>query len=285
MDKVILLFLFVFIVSLFILGGKNNPTQNDVQSLNYAKNAEKLDSNNNGDFPYPQLSNGFQKLTEGIITPINNLKDLLPNNSSTIDVIRNKDDPNSTKRYYLPDYYRKDRLCENDIGSEELRPVILDDSDAENSWTEINVSDHPKYYTSNVKNELTNIGSFFDKNNQYHDKTSHNTESIVSDNCYTDKMGNLICEDKTRLQNVPPSLISDKKKCGVLNGIGDYSQKGEANFIIEKTNGDSQGVWSYNDDKLMNGNKFFNKVFPSKKINESYSIPSPIKDCESCPFI
>ena len=63
---------------------------------------------------------------------------------------------------------------------------------------------------------------FYDKNNKYNDKSSHNTEVLVSDSCYIDKFGNQFCEDNTRLQNIPPSLITDPSKCDLLNNIGSY---------------------------------------------------------------
>ena len=34
---------------------------------------------------------------------------------------------NVKQRMYLPDYYRKDRLSGNTIGSEELRPFLTDE--------------------------------------------------------------------------------------------------------------------------------------------------------------
>ena len=289
MDKIVIIFLVSLSLLLILLGASNsNPSQNDIQTLEYAKNLEILDSNYK-DFPYPQMSNGFKKLTNGIIRPLNNIKDSLPNNSSEITVIRNKDDPNSTKNYYLPDFFRKDRLCENDIGSEELRPSMLDNNDnTDTPWTDGNVSNHPKFYTNDIKNELTNIGSFFDKNNMYHDKVSHNTDVLVSDQCYKDKMGNLICDDNSRLQNIPPSLISDPQKCQTFNIIGNYKDKIASvgtDFNIEKNNGSSIGVWTYKDDRTLNGSKFYNNVFPSKKNNESYSDPILKLTCDECPDI
>ena len=68
---------------------------------------------------------------------------------------------------YLPDYYRKDRLSGNTIGSEELRPFLTDEKTSESSWTDKNVSEHPKFYNSDVTDNLTDIGTFFDKNNKY----------------------------------------------------------------------------------------------------------------------
>ena len=39
----------------------------------------------------------------------------------------------------------------NDIGSEEMKPFINDDKVNENSWTDTNISNHPKYYTNDFK--------------------------------------------------------------------------------------------------------------------------------------
>lgn len=284
MDKFVIIFLFSFILLLLVLGYSTSPpSQNEIQTLDYVRNLDSLDSEYK-DFPYPQMSNGFKKLTNGVIRPLNNIKDILPNNSSELSVIRNKDDPNSTKNYYLPDFFRKDRLCANDIGSEELRPFMVDDK-AENSWTDGNVSNHPKFYTNDIKSELTNIGAFFDKNNIYHDKTSHNTDVLVSDTCYKDKMGNLICDDNSRLQNIPPSLITDPQKCQIFNIIGNYKDKIKSagtEFNIEKNNGSSLGVWTYDDDRTINGTKFYNNVYPSKKYNNPYSQELLESRCTEC---
>lgn len=288
MSKIIIISLVSFTILLFLIGSSNSlPSQNDIQTLEYVKNLNIMD-NDVKDFPYPQISNGFRKLTSGIIKPINNIKNILPNNSPEINVIRNRDDPNSTKNYYLPDFYRKDRLCQNDIGTEELRSFVLDDDKMDNSWSDTNVSDHPKFYTNDIQNELTDIGSFFDKNNIYHDKISSNTNVLVSDSCYKDKQGNLICDDNSRLQNIPPSLITDPQKCQTFNIIGNYKDKISSNssyFDIERNNGGSLGVWTYNDDRTINGSKFFDNIYPSKKINETHSQPILKSTCSDCPLI
>jgi hypothetical protein len=180
-------------------------------------------------------------------------------------------------RIYLPDYYRKDRLGGNDIGTEELRP-FTNSEEPDNSWTDVNVSKHPRFYNSDIKNELTNVGLFFDKNNQYNDKTSSNTEVLVSDSCYTDKEGEIFCEDNTKLQNIPPSLISDINKCYALNTIGMYKDKKTkdkevVSFNSEKIDGEELGVWSYSDDRTINGGNFFGNVVASKNKNEINSRP------------
>ena len=168
-------------------------------------------------------SHQFKKLSKGELPhPLNNLKDILPQNNDTLNIIRDTHTNMSKDRIYIPDYYRKDRLPQNDIGSEEMRPFVSDNSESESAWTDENVSEHPKFYTSDVQSDFTNIGLFFDKNNQYHDKTSSNTDVLASDECYTDKKGTKFCMDNTRIQNIPPQLITNPKSCYALNDIGLY---------------------------------------------------------------
>ena len=157
---------------------------------------------------------------------------------------------------YLPDYYRKDRLSGNPTMTEELRPFVMDGDKSESSWTDKNVSEHPKFYNADTKDELTNIGSFFDKNNYYADRTSSNSESLTSDSCYKDKSGSTFCEDNTRLQLIPPQLISNPNSCLVLNTIGPYKDLSK----IED-----------NKERVINGGEFYDNIKASLKNNESFS--------------
>ena len=217
--------LILLLIGLFIYINRlpTEPTQNEIQTLEHVKDLERKELIETTDYIYPQISNGFSKLGKEIITkPLDNLKKLLPSNNSELDIIRDTSGNINKKRIYLPDYYRKDRLSGNTIGSEEYRSFKPHDEGSDNSWTDESVSIYQKHYNSDIQNELTNVGMFFDKNNQYNDKTSSNTEVLVSDSCYVDKLGNQFCEDNTRLQNIPPSLIMDPKNCKILNSIGSY---------------------------------------------------------------
>ena len=103
-------------------------------------------------------------------------------------------------------------------------------------------------------------------------------------------MGNLRCDDNSRLQLIPPSLITDSNKCYTLNNIGIYKDKQvsydtQAIFNVERDNGHSQGYWLYSDDRTINGANYFDNVFPSKRINETYSISDLEPKCEDCPLI
>jgi hypothetical protein len=242
------------------------PTQEDIQESTYVDKTKSV-----ADFPYPQISRGIKKLSEGKSPlPLNNDRKFQPNGERDLKFIRRKDTPsNMTKeRIYLPDFYRKDRLSGDPSGTEELRKFELNNDKSEQSWADENVSEHPKFYNADMKNELTNIGAFFDKNNQYNGKTSPKSESLTTDRCYKDKDGNQFCEDNTRLQLIPPSLISDPQKCYALNSVGMYKD-------MELTEA--------KDDRVINGGMFFNGISASKKNNETYSRPIS-QQVGSCAF-
>tara|TARA_Y100001958_G_C21182679_1_gene512267 strand:- start:371 stop:1171 length:801 start_codon:yes stop_codon:yes gene_type:complete len=255
------IFLFIIIVVIIIcllkapeIISKYNPSQSEIQNLDYIDKNKFLK-----DYPYPQISNSFKKLSRGELPkPLNNINKILPNGTNNTNIIRTN--YNNDNRVYLPEYFRKDRLNGNNINTEEYRPFINDKSDSETSWTDDNVSDNPKFYTSNFNDELTNIGSFFDKNNQYHDKTSSNTESLTTDNCYISKNGEKYCQDNTRLQLIPPKLISDSDKCTAFDSIGQYKTAEIKNKLNNKIN---------------NGSYFFNNVIGNSNMN-NYS--ETIKD-------
>lgn len=179
--------------------------------------------------PYPQISRESFRLTEGPVPEP--LQRLATKVSDTFMRVRNLDTPStmSPERMYLPDYYRKDTMGGNDLQSSEMRPVggdVSGDQDSESAWTDENVSDHPKFYSSTLEgDELTNIGGFFDENHRFSDTTSCNTYALPSDTCYKDKLGKTFCLDKTRLQVVPPALITDLPRNRALGDIGVYKDR------------------------------------------------------------
>jgi len=267
MDKILLVILFLIIICYFY--GKNSPSQSEIQTLDYIKSQNDL-----GDFPRPQISRGFKQISKEIYKPLKQIGKLFPGYKDT-QINRNTISDNG-ERVYLPDYFRKDRLSGNDSDTTELRYFTGND-EPDNSWTDVNVSQHPKFYTSDIKDELTDVGSFFDKNNQYNDKASLNTDVLVADKCYTDKKGVEFCEDNTRLQNIPPSLIVDVNKSYALNTIGSYKDKKETMNNVTFNTEDNIGIWSYSSDRTINGGTFYDHVFPSKKHNETNSgILKPI---------
>jgi len=261
MNNLILFILFVVVALYFLMINIENPVQGDIQDENYVDKQNLIDK-----FPYPQISRVFKRLSKGdIVTPINDLSNILPKGETELNIKRDNNNLIFNQREYLPDYYRKDRLSENPDKTEEYREFNLD-GDNETSWSDTNVSEHPKFYNSDIKSELTNIGSFFDENNQYSDKTSPNTQSLTTDSCYTNKNGEQFCQNNTRLQLIPPKLITDVKSCTLLNNIGDY--KGKYNDINNKN------------EKTMNGGSFYNNVSGSNNSMNWWSNPIGIQSGE-----
>ena len=133
MDKFLIgLLAIVFLYYYLKPGPDYEPTQQEIQDLTYVDKTKY-----EKDFPYPQISRSFQQLSKGKLpSPLNNAKDILPSGSKDLKITRHLDTPDTigTKRMYLPDYYRKDRLGSNPSGTEELRPFLTDNEESEQSW-------------------------------------------------------------------------------------------------------------------------------------------------------
>ena len=82
------------------------PTQFDIQTLQYIDKEqfkqEKTQFNN--DFPYPQISNAYQRLSKGDLTSSMHLQDLiLPNNTQSFTHQRDTPETMGKERIYYPD--------------------------------------------------------------------------------------------------------------------------------------------------------------------------------------
>jgi len=223
------------------------------------------------ELPYPKISWETQESESkpGVFT---NVLPSLPG----IEIVRDTPQSITKKRQYLPDYYRKDKLSGNTIGTTEYNSFTPNLDEPDNAWSDDNVSELPGYHTSEVTNGLTNPGAFYNKDNQYHDTTSPKTTGLVSDRCFVDKRGKEFCMDNTRIQNIPPSLIEDPQHCHVLNNIGIHKDKWmtnnhEISNQVETIHGQSYLSWNYKNDKVMNGSHFTGNIKGSKSVNEQYS--------------
>jgi len=248
--------LLILLYTIFKPSIDSEPDQDEIQSDSYVNRHKNIQ-----DFPYPQLSRKFKQLSRGKIAEPIIVDESLPNGTGALEIIRTSAHDKIKQRQYLPDYYRKDRLSGNPEFTEELRPFLMNKDKSENSWTDQNVSDHPKFYNSDIKDELTDIGSFFDENNNYADQSSPNSETLPSDNCYTDKMGNKFCKDNTRLQLIPPSLISDPNSSYVLSTIGPYVSSSLSNESDDRVI----------NDRVINGGTFYDNIKASMNVNEVFS--------------
>ena len=230
------------------------------------------------DFPYPNTTSESYELSANSFNNISNVAEkgtteYSEKTDKSVKGLINKDSivekrtgPPVKSESHIPTYYRKDNLSGSTIDSSEYKFGEVDNTKSSLAWSDQNVSQYPNFYTSQVKDELTNIGAFFDKNNQFADKTYPKSTANNDDGCYVGKSGEKVCVNNTRLYNVPPSLIYDVSNCGFLNSIGLLEYSNMINETKERVN---------------NGGTLFGSVRGSKKHNESYSpvIPPQVTTC------
>ncbi len=76
-----------------------------------------------------------------------------------------------------------------------------------------------------------------------------------------------MCLENDKLQNVPPSLVSDVNQCGFLNSIGLLQYSNQIDTSQER---------------VINGGILYDNVKGSKKYNEMYSEPlfGQVMECQ-----
>lgn len=218
----------------------------------------KVNQDNLGDFPTPPTTSNTRSLspdTKTDLSIINNPDLNLSSSNNPISDILRTTQPKKDSHY--PKYYRKDYLSGNTVGTTELSGVGKEDEPCL-AWSDSNVSNYPKYYKSNFTGGLTSPGSFFDSSNQYVDITGPRSDASIGDVCYKDRDGEKVCLVNDKLQNVPPSLIEDSKRCGFLNSIGLMQYTNKLNNLEEK---------------VMNGGILYENVKASKPVNSEYGVP------------
>ncbi len=241
-----------------------NKTMNLMNKANSSMNNKK--GNNSGNvlqefqgLPYPQISRDVQRLSVGKSPePIDMSETPPPAEFIQYRTIDSPDNMTVTRKY-VADYYRKDTMPENNIGTTEYSPAYVEGNNT--PWSDESFSEHPSFYNpNNLKDEITNIGAFFDENNQYHDTTSSNTFALPSDTCYTDSEGGETCINNSRLQMVPPVLIHGAEKNQALVSIGKYQEiKG-----LEKK-----------PESVSGGGAFYGTIYGSQPLgmNETFAAP------------
>jgi len=210
-----------------------------------------------GNFPIPQSSTISKSLSTNYPEDLSIITNgaTIPN-KDTVNIVRSSNVP--LQESHFPNYYRKDNLSGNTIGSSEYKFAEVDNLKSDNAWSDENVSQYPNYYTSQLKDELTNVGAFFDVNNNFVDTTKPRSTANVGDVCFVSKEGEKVCLDNKNLHNIPPSLISDPSNCGFLNSIG----------LLEFSN-----LVNEDKERVNNGGYLYGNVKGSKKHNEVYSEP------------
>ena len=210
-----------------------------------------------GDFPIPQTTTQSKSLSTNYPEDLSIITNgaTLPS-KDTVNIVRSKDTPE--KESHFPHYYRKDNMSGSTIDTTEYHFAEVDNLKSSHAWSDENVSQYPGFYTSQVKDDITNVGAFFDVNNQFVDTTKHRSTANVGDVCYVSKEGEKVCLDNKNIQNVPPSLVTNRSNCGFLNSIG----------LLEFSN-----LVNEDKERVNNGGFLYDKVKGSKKYNEVYSEP------------
>tara|TARA_Y100001958_G_scaffold160112_2_gene166456 strand:- start:18397 stop:19164 length:768 start_codon:yes stop_codon:yes gene_type:complete len=171
---------------------------------------------------------------------------------------------------------KKDFISPNPEDTTEFRFV---DENMKTAWSNVNVSQHPKYYTSDIEDEKIDIGGFFNKDKFFHDNTSPDSTTTLPERCKQNKFGEVFCDYNNRLQLIPPKLIEDTESNPVLNSIGSNKvYQNIDNTKLKVINGLPLQVWEYENEKSINGGKYFGNVYGSSTSNENFM---EIKDIKS----
>ena len=266
LEYIIFLALLLIVGSQLIMNNTNLVGVKKVKSL-----VEKVDL---GKFPRPQISRGYTQLSQNLVNNPLYSRDLKIIKDDDIQIIRSSNVANDKNPiYYKPDFYKSDFISPNPLGSTEYTFAEFDGERTTNAWTDNNVSQHPAFYRSEIEDEKTNIGRFFDVNSRFNDKTSVYSTNNLPDRCFLDKDDKVICNFNDKLQNIPPSLIDKKDKVNFLNRIGTNEKglyKDINDSLVKSVGGNDYLTYEYNDEKEMNGAEVFKGVQGSTESNESY---------------
>ena len=267
---------FVSIIVILTISYLINNNYGSLTSLFSRKNNIKIETNEfpvSNDFVFPQPSNDYFPISE--TKPENPLyegKIKLPSDKN-ITIIRSSNlDNDNNPIYYKPEFYKSDFIDENPIGSTEYSLANFDSKlTTINAWEDQNVSQHPKFYRSEITDEKTNLGKFFDENLRFHDRLSNYSTSNLPDRCMLDKNNNIVCDFNNKLQNIPPNLIQNDIKHDIFNKVNIGNNLKNINDIsISNVSGNNYSTYSYENEKPMNGGEIYKGVNPSNSTNESY---------------
>lgn len=169
----------------------------------------------------------------------------------------------------------KDFISPNPEDSTEYRFI---DENMKTAWSNVDVSQHPKYYTSDMQDEKINVAGFFNNDQFFHDNTSPNSNTVLPERCKKTETNGVVCDYNNRLQLIPPKLITDSENNQVLNSIGGNTvYQSVESTKIDDVSGNNYQVWEYDNEKSINGGKYFENVYGSSESNETYMEIGSIK--------
>ena len=122
-------------------------------------------------FPDPMLSNISHPLSAGYKPLFQNTNDNI--DMSNLDIIRSNalDNYKHNKIYFQPEFVNKDTM-DPDPGNYTMQGLAKNHNDEEDKnemTSDVYLTKYPKYADSNIMNELTNVGYFFDNNGMQKD--------------------------------------------------------------------------------------------------------------------
>jgi len=210
------------------------------------------------EFPIPALSDISQQLTK----MKNTILKTVGLEQKPLYIIRNRD--GNVVNLPPPPEREIETVSSNPIGSTEYSFVGENTGKA---WSEVNVSQHPKNYTSNVKDELTNVGEFFNDKLQFNDITSPYAMNNLPDRCFVNQDDEVLCNFNNRLYNIPPKLSENSV---VTKSIGQDITKSITSENVHPIQDNSYQVWNYENDKVMNGSELYDNVRGASSTNEDF---------------
>ena len=238
-------------------------------------------------FPDPMLSNISHPLSKGYKPTFQNLNDSVPD-MSDLEIVRKSDIDYyiQNPKVFNPMAVNKDTM-DADPGDYTLQGLAKRWDSKEKSikmTSDEYLTKYPKYSDSDITNELTNVGYFFDndENNKYIDLKS----KILPDNCSVEG-DSLSCEFNNKLQKIPDKLMKNNSQ--VLNSVGvlinnEELYKSTNGYDIGQVDGGNYKIWNYPDEKGMNGGVEFGSVYGSSPLgtNETYANVTNNLNCSSC---
>jgi hypothetical protein len=168
---------------------------------------------------------------------------------------------------YKKGYLKHDILSPNPQGSTEYQHVA---SEPGKSWTEENVSQHPEHYRKDFTDEITDTGSFFNKQNNLVDNTSPKSKTYLPDRCFVNTNNEILCDFNNKLQNIPPKTFESNNT--LIQSIGqenNYNPKSVSSNDILNVNNNNYQTWNFKNENIMNGGDFFNGIQGSSQLNET----------------
>jgi len=237
-------------------------------------------------FPDPMLSNISHPLSRGFKPMYEQLNEGTPD-MSDLEIVRT-----SYLDYYIrnpkvfnPMPVRKDTM-DADPGDYTLQGIARVDLDEDKNemTSDTYLTKYPKFASSDLSNELTNVGYFFD-NNDNNDYINLQNR-ILPSSCKLEG-DQLSCELNGALQPIPDKLM--KNNSAVLNSIGVIIDNEE---LVKSTDGYSVGtvdggeykIWNYPNEKPMNGGVDFDNVYASNPLgyNETCMSVTDNLNCSAC---